>query len=119
MKSKLGRALACATLPAALVAAAVWLPGASADQPTTATSESSYRIPFGGATRTAVTGQCVRTTMPEAGAAIAGCVEAPAETAKATAPAPPPPAAPAPETAAGAEGCAEPTLRRRHRPWSR
>ena len=87
MKSKLGRALACATLPAALVAAGVWLPGASADQPATGNQREFVSDTFGGATRTAVTGQCVRTTMPEAGSALAGCVEAPAETAKAALPA--------------------------------
>ncbi len=99
MKSKLGRALACATLAAALVAAVAWLPGASADQP--AIDQRDYvSDTFGGSARTAVTGQCVRTTMPQAGAALSGCVAAPVETAKAAAPAPPPPAAPAPEVAA-------------------
>lgn len=93
MKSKLRRALACATLPAALVAAGVWLPGASADQPATRNQREFVSDTFGGATRTAVTGQCVRTGMPDAGSAVAGCVEATVETAKAA------PAQPAPEPA--------------------
>ena len=108
MKSKLGRALACAMLPAALVAAGVWLPGASADQPTTENQREFVSDTTGGATRTAVTGQCVRTSMPHAGAAIAGCIKAPAETAKAIAPAPPPQPWPAAEPTV-AKAVPEPT----------
>ena len=121
MKSKLGRALAGATLAAALVADAVWLAGASADQPTSL-HRDYVSDTFGGAARTAVTGQCVRTTMPEAGAALSGCMAAPVETARAAVPAAPPPAAPAPEAAAApkavepaaAAAPAEPVARRSH-----
>ncbi len=101
MNAKLGRALACATLPAALLAAAwIWLPGASAEQYGRDSQRQFVSDVFGGATRTIVTGQCIRTTMPDAGSAPAGCVEAPAETAKATpAAAAPPPAAAEPPAA--------------------
>ena len=99
MKSKLGLALAGATLAAALVADTGWLAGASAEQPTSL-QRDYVSDTFGGSARTAVTGQCVRTTMPEAGAALSGCVATPAEAAKAAVPAAPPPAAPASEVAA-------------------
>ena len=72
MNAKLGRALAGATLPVALVAAWSWLPGASAEQygRDGATGQRQFVSDvFGGATRTIVTGQCIRTTMPDAGSA--------------------------------------------------
>jgi outer membrane protein OmpA-like peptidoglycan-associated protein len=102
MNAKLRRALACATLPAALAAVWIWLPGASAEQygrEGGAGQRQFVSDVFGGATRTIVTGQCIRTTMPDAGSAPAGCVEAPAETAQAAPAAAPPPAAAEPPAA--------------------
>lgn len=105
MKFKLGPALVCAVPAAALIAAAVWLPGASADQP--APNRRDYvSDTFGNAARTAVTGQCVRTTLPDAGMEFRRCVEGEVETAAAPSPAPAAPAR-APEVAA-APKAAEP-----------
>jgi outer membrane protein OmpA-like peptidoglycan-associated protein len=97
MTSKLGRALAGAALAAALVAAAIWLPGASADQP--APKREHVSDTFGNVTRTIVTGQCLRTTYPHAGTAFPECGPA-VETAKAAAPPVPAPAPTAPAVVA-------------------
>ena len=99
MTSNLGRALACATLAAALVGAAVWLPGASADQPPPHPRDFVSDT-FGGATRSIVTGECVRTTLPEAGSVVPGCVELRWRPRKRPRPRLPPPAAPEPKVVA-------------------
>jgi outer membrane protein OmpA-like peptidoglycan-associated protein len=89
MISKLGPTLACTTLATALVAAGVvWLPGASADQPVP-NRRDYVSDTFGNATRTTVTGQCVRTTLPDAGMQFRRCDDGEVETAAAPAPAAP------------------------------